>query len=248
MKIKKKKINRITIATPFYNEENGLDYFFNTLFSIKKLLNQLNVDVSFLFINDGSIDGTKIKLEKFKKKNKFLNIKIVNHKKNFGYGRTIKTSFLNCKTDYLITYDSDCSYDYKIIKNLIESIGNGVDIVNVSYKLAKGNNDLSFFRKILSWGASTLYRFFFRSIRKNLVTVFTCSYRIYCIKKIKDIKIKSDDFASCSELLIKSLLNGIKVKEIPGINNGRKYGESKMKIFKNIISTIKIIILIKLNY
>lgn len=107
---------------------------------------------------------------------------------------------------------------------------------------------MSFFRKILSWGASTLYRFFFRSIRKNLVTVFTCSYRIYCIKKIKDIKIKSDDFASCSELLIKSLLNGIKVKEIPGINNGRKYGESKMKIFKNIISTIKIIILIKLNY
>ena len=93
MKIKKKKINKITIATPFYNEENGLDYFFNTLFSIKKLLNQLNVDVSFLFINDGSIDGTKIKLEKFKKKNKFLNIKIVNHKKKLWLRQNYKDIF-----------------------------------------------------------------------------------------------------------------------------------------------------------
>ena len=246
--MKKKKINKITLATPFYNEENGLDNFFDTLFSIKKIFNRLNIKVFFLFINDGSTDGTKEKLEIFKKKNKLLNIRILNHKKNFGYGRTLKNSFLNCKTDYLITYDSDCSYDFKIIKDLIQTVGNGVDIVNVSYKLAKEKGDVGFFRKILSWGSSTLYKFFFSSLKKKLITVFTCSYRIYYIKKIKKIKIISDDFAACSELLIKALLKGVKVKEIPGINKGRKYGESKMKIFKNIISTMKIIILIKLNY
>ena len=44
------------------------------------------------------------------------------------------------------------------------------------------------------------------------------------------------------------MLNGNIIKEIPGKNSTRKYGESKMKIIKNIISTLKIILLIKFNY
>ena len=39
----------------------------------------------------------------------------------------------------------------------------------------------------------------------------------------------------------------MKIHEIPGENLGRKFGQSKMKIMKNIYNTIKTIILIKMN-
>ena len=62
------KLKSLTIATPFYNEELGLENFFGVLKKIEKLINK-KIKVKYLFIDDGSIDSTKIKLEEFKNQN-----------------------------------------------------------------------------------------------------------------------------------------------------------------------------------
>ena len=107
--------------------------------------------------------------------------------------------------------------------------------------------EVSYFRKILSWGSSLIYRIIFPEIRKYNISVMTCSFRIYNLSKIKDIDLKSNDFNCCAELLIKSMKKNLKISEIAGENLGRKYGYSKMKILKNIFNTLKTIILIKIN-
>lgn len=240
-------MNTVTIATPFYNEEESLNNFFKTLEKIYILINK-KIKVRFLFIDDGSKDRTLKKLYDFKKKNSKYNIKIYSHIKNFGYGRTLKNSIKLSNTKYLITYDSDCTYDYKIIDNLICKINEDkYDIINVSYKLAEKNIKTNIFRKILSWGSSFIYRFFFLEVKSYNVKVFTCSFRIYKLGKIKNIKLNSDDFNCCAELLIKAMINKLNIVEIPGENIGRKFGYSKMKIFKNIFNTLKTIFLIKIN-
>ena len=65
----------ITIDTPFFNEEEGLDNFFSTLKKINELLKN-KIDVKYLFIDDGSLDKTKDKLIEFKNANQNLDIKI----------------------------------------------------------------------------------------------------------------------------------------------------------------------------
>ncbi len=241
------KLKSLTIATPFYNEVSGLDNFFYTLKKIKILLDK-KIKVTFLFINDGSIDNTKIKLEEFKYLNPDFNIKIHNHKKNIGYGKTLQNSILLSETDYLITYDSDCTYDYNLIINLIDNIEKyNYDIINVSYKLSKKKMEVSFLRKLLSWGSSCVYKTIFPELKKYNLTVMTCSFRIYKIAKIKDIELRSDDFDCCAEILIKSVKKKLKISEIAGENLGRKFGQSKMNIIRNIYNTIKTIISIKLN-
>lgn len=241
------KLNTLTIATPFYNEEDSLNNYFKTLKKIFILINK-KVHVKFLFINDGSTDTTLKKLQEFKKKNSLYNINIFSHNKNFGYGRTLKNSIKLCNTKYLITYDSDCTYDYKIIDILIDRIFiNKNDIISVSYKLAQKNTKINIFRKILSWGSSLIYNFFFSEIKNYNIKVFTCSFRIYKLSQIKNIKLKSDNFNCCAELMIKGMLKKLNITEIPGENLGRKYGYSKMKIIKNIFNTLKTIFLIKLN-
>ena len=241
------KLNTLTIATPFYNEEDSLNNYFETLKKIYVLINK-KIHVKFLFIDDGSTDATLKKLHEFKKKNLNYKIKIFSHNKNFGYGRTLKNSIKFCNTKYLITYDSDCTYDYKIINYLIDQIvKNKNDIINVSYKLAQKNIKINIFRKFLSLGSSFIYSFFFLEIRSYNIKVFTCSFRIYKLSKIKSIKLNSDDFNCCAELLIKAMINKLNIVEIPGENLGRKFGYSKMKIIKNIFNTLKTIFLIKIN-
>lgn len=237
----------LTIATPFFNEEDGLDNYFEVLKKINQLLiNKINV--KYLFIDDGSTDNTNKKLKSFKIDNKNFNIEIFTHDINSGYGKTLQNSIKLCNTDYLITYDSDCSYDYKLIDKLVNLIKkNDYDIINISYKLAEQKNNLSLYRNTLSWGSSFINNFFFPVIKKNNISVLTCSFRIYKTSKIKNIILKSDDFNCCAELLIKSLISGLIVKEIPGQNKGRKYGTSKMKVVKNIFNTFKTIFQIKTN-
>ena len=210
------------------------------------MINKINI--KYLFIDDGSTDNTNKKLKNFKTQNKNLNIKIFTHESNAGYGRTLQNSIKLCDTDYLITFDSDCSYDYKLINELVNLItSKDYDIINVSYKLAEQNNKLSVYRNILSWGSSFINNFFFPEIKKNNISVITCSFRIYKTLKIKDIILKSDDFNCCAELLIKSLKKKLIIKEIPGQNKGRKYGISKMRVLKNILNTLITIFQIKTN-
>ena len=239
------KLYSLTIVTPFYNEEEGLDNFFKTLKKIHTLINK-KINVKFLFIDDGSSDSTQKKLSNFKEKNLQYKITIFCHKKNFGYGRTLKNSIKLCDTKYLITYDSDCTYNYKIINTLVNQIlTQKNDIINVSYKLAQKDMEASMFRKILSWGSSFVYKFFFSEIKNYNVKVLTCSFRIYETSKIKNIKLNSEDFNCCAELIIKAMINNLNITEIPGENLGRKFGHSKMKIIKNTFNTLKTIFLIK---
>ena len=57
----------ITIATPFFNEEESLENFFNVLKKIDLMIGK-KIETKYLFIDDGSTDQTKRKLIEFKKK------------------------------------------------------------------------------------------------------------------------------------------------------------------------------------
>ena len=89
----------ITIATPFYNEEESLENYFNVLKKINSIIGK-KLKAKYLFIDDGSTDQTKEKLIEFEKKNPEFNIQLHFHEKNFGYGRTLKNSIELSNTDY----------------------------------------------------------------------------------------------------------------------------------------------------
>ena len=73
-------MNTLTIATPFYNEEEALENFFNIIIKINNLLSS-KIKLKFLFIDDGSSDNTNLRLREFINNNKKIDIKIFSHKK-----------------------------------------------------------------------------------------------------------------------------------------------------------------------
>jgi len=128
------------------------------------------------------------------------------------------------------------------------------DIVIASRFLNKSRvKGLSFSRILLSYFAKMILSFLFPY--KNLKE-YTCNFRIYkpyLIKKIIEEKklFDNEDFSIAVKIilfLIKKYKNLV-ISEYPlTLNYHYKIGESKMKIFKNIYLTLKLIIKKKLNY
>ena len=96
-----------------------------------------------IFINDGSIDGTKKILKSYK-------LNAINHKKNFGYGQAVKSAFKyanNKKYDYLAIFPADNQRYVADLVKMIKSIksSNFDLIVGSKYQMLK---KIPFHRKI----------------------------------------------------------------------------------------------------
>ena len=109
---------KLSIIVPVFNEINY----------IKELTNNLkntfvNEDVEYIFINDGSNDGSEKWLESYIKKQPEENNKFVNLTKNTGKGNALHEGLKICTGDYILFQDSDLELDtddslemYQILK------------------------------------------------------------------------------------------------------------------------------------
>lgn len=238
----------IYLILPSFNEEKNLTRLF-------KKINNLSAVKNFVvvLVDDYSTDNTN----KFKKsKNKFR-LFYKRHKKNEGLSIALETGFNTVKKkikkkDLIITMDSDNTHPVHIIPEMIKIMNkNNSDIIIASRFLRSSKiNGLSFFRECLSIIAKHIFSF--RFPYENLKE-YTCNFRIYrshLIRKLLKNKqfFKDEDFNIAVKILlffIRSKKN-LKISEFPLILNYHyKIGSSKMRIFRNIYLTIKLILLKK---
>jgi glycosyltransferase involved in cell wall biosynthesis len=83
-------------------------------------------EFEFIFINDGSNDGSRYFIEtQIKHNDNFSKLKLASHNQNFGYGAAIQSGIYLAKYDWILTFDADGQHNHvsiiKIIEKLIES-------------------------------------------------------------------------------------------------------------------------------
>lgn len=111
-----KNSNSVLICIFSYNVDKYVERVFYKLKKFKHL------NKTILFINDCSTDNTRNVLKEIKKNNKKLDIKIINNKKNFGYGGNYKIAIkfsLKNKFDKLIFLHGDDQYPANKIDKLV---------------------------------------------------------------------------------------------------------------------------------
>ena len=238
----------IYLILPAYNEEKNLVKVFkkvNNLSIVKKII--------IILIDDYSEDNTKkFKLNKYKFK-----IIYKKHTRNMGLSLTLESGFnlvkdIAKKEDLIITMDSDNTHPIGIIPKMLEILKkNNSDIVIASRFLSTSKvNGLSFVWKFLSILAKYVFSYLYP--HKNLKE-YNCNFRIYrahLIKKLMKVKgfFKNEDFNITVKILLFLITNNqsLKIYEYPLILNYHyKIGSSKMSILKNILLTLRLIILKK---
>lgn len=217
----------VTVVIPCYNEQAALPYLSNTLRGLRTAASAY--DLHFLFVDDGSSDGTYDALRGLF--GAMEGCQVIKHDRNRGVAAAIMTGIRNASTDIVCSMDCDCTYDPHGLIEMIPLLEAGVDMVTASPYHPRGKVErVPGWRLCLSRGASFLYRM---TLRQRLYTYTSC-FRVYRRSAILPIRIKESGFLGVAELLGKLDLAGGRIVEYPATLHVRMLGRSKMKVLRTI--------------
>ena len=222
-----------SIVIPVFNEE----------YNIEKLILEINkihfddYQYEIIFVNDASVDGTKLLLDSLNIKYKF---KVVNHKNNKGQSESIRSGIKESKFSNILTLDGDGQNDPKDIPKLLTKY-----FADSSLKLLGGirrERKDTLVKKISSRLANLIRKF----ILKDNCDDTGCSLKIFD----KSIFLKFPFFDGIHRFL-PALYKGYghKTLFITVNHRHRSFGESKYGTFdrlkKGILDLIKVYFIIK---
>lgn len=220
----------LSIIIPCYNEVDNIPKLEREFVPVVAQLAQSR-SMEIVFVDDGCTDGTVEALQKAFGDEQRWPVRIERHERNRGLGAAIRTGLSAAQGDVLVTTDSDGTYKFTEIPALLALLTPEVDIVTASpYHPRGGVAGVSAYRLILSRGSSVLYRV----LVSWRIHTYTSLFRAYRRRAIAGITIQSDGFLAGTELLVKAMLSGARVVELPAILHSRVHGVSKAKIIRTI--------------
>lgn len=177
-----KKLMKIDIIIPVYNEGLFIDAFLHDLFQQKKAMAKIQ---QVIIVDDGSIDNTGKVLQKLKSSK----IKILTHKKNRGKGAAMRTGLRFCKnnkSDAVIFMDGDRQHNPK---HLIEFV-----LALEKHRLIFGYRRLDrtapYFRKLGNTLVRKLFRRLFNIKRHDIL----CGFMAIRSELFNELNWQSDDY------------------------------------------------------
>ncbi len=115
---KVQSIGGMSLIVPFLNEADGIEIFCR---EIDSYASQLSFDVELVFVNDGSVDETVEKIEKYDFQNVRI-VRIVELSKNFGSHAAIRAGLTKASYDICTWLGSDLQEPLNLISIGYEKI------------------------------------------------------------------------------------------------------------------------------
>ena len=228
-----KNIN-LSIFVPCFNEEKNIT---KTLNNIKEAVEGINYEI--LVANDGSKDRTVEFVEKFKKENQNLNIKIFSNKINRGLGFNYYETAYKAEGKYYMQLMGDASEPPNTIKKMLENLGKAEIIM--AYFPGK-NDKRSLPRRFISKAFVILL---------NIITFNNLKRyngpAIHLLENVKLYKRGAVGMGYQAELITFLLTLNKTYKEVLTETIEREFGTSKAITLTNILYLCRSIIIIILN-
>ena len=233
-------MKKCLIVIPVYNESCALPRLINHLNELK--LKDTHINFDFLFINDGSKDGSEIILID-------SCMKYISLTNNLGIGGAMQCGYIYASSkeyDYVIQIDGDGQHPPEELKKLLLSADKfEEDLIIGSRFISDSSYRPSIARKLGMIYSSWLLKF----VAGQKIYDTTSGFRL---TKNKLIHFFSNEYPQHEAGLVSLLMAakaGFRFKEIPIQMNQRQTGKSSINItralfypFKTIINSIAVII------
>ncbi|MBF1010461.1 MAG: glycosyltransferase family 2 protein [Lachnoanaerobaculum sp.] len=171
---------KISIIVSVYNEEEVLFEFYRETIKVLLLIDN---PYEIIFVNDGSVDGSRGILFKIAKDDE--NVKVVHFSRNFGHESAMIAGIDNASGDYLVCMDADLQHPPTLLPEMLRKFESGYDIINMVRTVNKSagiikNITSSMFYKVINRLSdihlvSNASDFF--GISKRVADVLRSSYR-----------------------------------------------------------------------
>ena len=192
----------LTILMPYLNEEETLKV------CIEKALNFLktnNVSGEVLIADNGSTDSSKAIAEN-------CGARVIDVPAK-GYGSALRAGMISSNGKYVIMGDSDDSYDFSDLMPFLTKLREGYDLV-MGDRFAGGieKGAMPFSHKYIG---NPLLSFIGRLLFGSDIHDWHCGLRGYNVKTMKKIDPHSPGMEYASEMILRSIVNGIKITQVP---------------------------------
>ena len=215
----------ITVIIPALNEAENLPW----------VLSRMPTWIDELLLVDGhSSDGTVALAKKLCPRIKILT------QQGKGKGNALKTGFKHATGEIVITIDADGSMDPTEIPRFVQAIQEGCDFAKGSRFIKGGRSeDVTILRyignKLLASVACVLYG--------RQATDVTYGFNALKARRFPIERLCSEGFTIETEMYVKAMKAGMRIREIPSIEYRRRSGTSKLHAVKDGGAILKVMLL-----
>lgn len=204
---------KISVILPCRNEEE------NIAMCIKKIKSALKGRNYEIIVSDSSTDRSA-------EIAKNLGAKVIKHNLE-GYGNAYLEGFKHANGNIIILGDADNTYDFLEIPKLLKYINN-YDLILGRRKFIQKRAMSDLNRYIGNPILSFLLRLLFNAKVKDVHTGF----RVIKKEKLEKLNLRTTGMEFASEMIIKSIKNKLKIKEVP-VHYHKRKGISKLRGFRD---------------
>jgi len=225
-------MEKVTIIIPTYNEKNNIRPLLERIKEVEKKVGA-KYELSVLFVDDNSPDGTAHEIKKLKHDFEF-DTQILERAGKLGLGTAYIDGFKKAMAAgalYLIQMDADLSHDPLVVGQMLENLEIHDFVIGSRYIKGGQLPKWTLLRKLVSWGGN----FYARLILGFNIRDYTGGFNAYNKKVLESInldEIKGNGYAFQIELKYKAKKKGFSFVEIPIHFHDRTQGKSKFS--KNI--------------
>lgn len=219
----------VSIVIPVYNEVRTINTLLLQVFTAK--LEDWSCEV--IVVDDGSTDGTKDKLQAWRKR-----FQVIFQPANMGKGAALREGFKKARGEIILIQDADLEYSPSDYMTLLNPFANpAVQVVYGSRFLGPHLSTMFLYalgNKFVTFVTNLLYN--------SNITDMETGYKVFRRNILDKIQIKAMRFNFEPEFTAKILKAGIQIYEVPISYYGRKFAEGKKLTWKDGVAALWTII------
>ena len=198
----------LSLVVACYNEEPELE---DSMRQVVQILDSARWSYEIIFVDDCSQDRTREIIDALLLRYAGKNIRRLFHEKNTGRGRTVADGIRLARGDIAGYIDIDLEVHARYIPSMMLAIENGADVAT-AHRIYKVQPRL-FNRFILSTGYAWLMRHLLGVQLRDTET----GYKFFRRERILPVldEIEDERWFWDTEVMIRSLLRGYRIEEIP---------------------------------
>ncbi len=226
------KKKKISFVIPVFNEEESIDKLYQEIKKISSSdLSQFSIEI--IFVNDGSTDNSLDIMKELRATD--YRVEIISFRKNCGKSLAVNEGFRKSTGDIIVTLDADLQDDPANVKELIEKLDEGYDLV-IGWK--KDRQD-----PLTKTIPSKIFNLFVRTFSGINLHDFNCGLKVFRKEVVKTIRLYGELHRFEPVLAYQA---GFSVTEVVVSHRRRQYGQSKygwQRFFKGFFDFLTVMFL-----